>query len=56
LHYRKTVLFLLGTLLALSNVRSIVAQTKDGIRSVDFYNFTYEYLPDMMSQNMQSLI
>jgi len=45
LHYRKTVLFLLGTLLALSNVRSIVAQTKDGIRSVDFYNFTYELDP-----------
>lgn len=43
--YGKSVLFLLGTLLVLSNVPPIVAQTKGSIRSVDFYNFTYELDP-----------
>jgi hypothetical protein len=44
LYYVKTV-FLLGMLLVLSKVPPMVAQTKDGIRSVNFFNFTYELDP-----------
>src|SRR5262245_50766408 len=36
-----SVLFLLGYLSLLSRSMPIFAQTKNGIRSVDFYNFTY---------------
>jgi hypothetical protein len=38
-------LFLLANHLLLSRSTPIFAQTKDSIRSVDFYNFTYELDP-----------
>jgi hypothetical protein len=38
-------LFLSGSLLLLSRSTPTVAQTKNNIRSVDFYNFTYELDP-----------
>lgn len=40
-----TALFLLANLLLLFETRPIFAQTKTRIRSIDFYNFTYDMGP-----------
>lgn len=42
---RMTVLFVLANLLYFPKTRPIFAQTKTSIRSVDFYNFTYDTGP-----------